>query len=127
METILTQQIENSENVKLRKASYNDEAIVVNILCKSFENDPHMKWMLEKSSNTDKLRIIMTYIFRKTIRIDRRLFFRFSNRHPFRRAIGGTGATPNVMSSTIDIQVVDETPPLALNDPASQSMCELTG
>jgi GNAT superfamily N-acetyltransferase len=67
MESILVQQ--KSERVKLRKAEYSDEEVVVNILCKSFENDPHLNWMLEKSKNPDKLKAIMTYTFQQTMKI----------------------------------------------------------
>jgi len=67
MESILTPQ--KLENVKLRKAGYDDEEVVVNILCKSFENDPHLKWMLEKSKNPDKLKAITTYTFLQTMKI----------------------------------------------------------
>lgn len=67
MESILNQP--QSETVKLRKAGYADEAVVVNILCKSFENDPHIIWMLEKSSYPDKLKAIMTYTFHQTMKI----------------------------------------------------------
>ena len=52
-----------------RKARYEDEAIVVNILCISFKNDPHMNWLLEKSGNPEKLKIMMTYLFHKTMNI----------------------------------------------------------
>ncbi|NQU53857.1 MAG: GNAT family N-acetyltransferase [Bacteroidetes bacterium] len=69
MEAILAQQNNSSEKVKLRKATRNDEEKVVNILCNSFKNDPHIKWMLEKSRNPDKLKSIMTSIFRKTITV----------------------------------------------------------
>jgi GNAT superfamily N-acetyltransferase len=67
MESILVQQ--KSERVKLRKAEYSDEDVVVNILCKSFENDPHLNWMLEKSKYPDKLKAIMTYTFQQTMKI----------------------------------------------------------
>jgi GNAT superfamily N-acetyltransferase len=67
MESILVQQ--KSERVKLRKAEYSDEEVVVNILCKSFENDPHLNWMLEKSKYPDKLKAIMTYTFQQTMKI----------------------------------------------------------
>ena len=57
------------ERIKLRNAGYADEAVVVNILCKSFENDPHIKWMLEKSKYPEKLKAIMTYVFHQTMKI----------------------------------------------------------
>lgn len=69
MEAILTKQKESSKIVELRLATRNDETKVVNILCNSFKNDPHISWMLEKSRNPDKLKAIMTYIFRETIKV----------------------------------------------------------
>jgi GNAT superfamily N-acetyltransferase len=69
MEAILAQQNNSSEKVKLRKASYDDEALVVNILCKSFEKDPCLSWMLEKSINPQKLKITMSYLFHKIMKI----------------------------------------------------------
>lgn len=54
---------------ELLKATRNDEDVVVNIMCESFQDDPHMKWMLGKSRNPDKLCAIMKYVFRKTMNI----------------------------------------------------------
>ena len=64
---IATRQEENTD--ELLKATRNDEDIAVNIMCESFKDDPHMKWMLEKSRNPDKLYAIMKYVFRKTMNI----------------------------------------------------------
>jgi len=69
MEAILAQQNNSSEKVKLRKACYNDEALVVNILCKSFENDPCLNWLLDKSTNPNKLKITMRYIFHNIMKV----------------------------------------------------------
>lgn len=68
MEALLNQQKKAKDHLRIIKATYEDEAIVVNILSKSFENDPHLKWMLEASKNTNKLKILMSYIFHETIR-----------------------------------------------------------
>ena len=58
-----------SANAFFRKATHDDKAIVVNILCNSFKNDPHMLWLLEKCRNPEKLKIMMTYLFHKTLKI----------------------------------------------------------
>lgn len=47
----------------MRKASYEDKDIVVNILTKSFINDPHVNWLIEKSKSKNKLKFIMEYVF----------------------------------------------------------------
>lgn len=54
---------------ELLKATQKDEAVALSIMCESFKEDPHMKWMLEKSRNPNKLYAIMKYVFRKTINI----------------------------------------------------------
>jgi GNAT superfamily N-acetyltransferase len=69
MEAIAKQKVCTSENVTLKKASLKDEDIVVNILCKSFKNDPCLIWLLEKSKNPDKLEITMRFLFRNIITI----------------------------------------------------------
>ena len=69
MEAIATQKVCTAEKVTLKKASLKDEDIVVDILCKSFKNDPCLIWLLEKSKNPDKLKITMRFLFRKIITI----------------------------------------------------------
>ena len=69
MKTILTEQKTSSKQIKLRQATRNDQTRVVHILCSSFEKDPHITWMLEKSKNTNKLNAIMTYVFRQTLEV----------------------------------------------------------
>ena len=51
----------------MEKASYADKGIVVNILSKSFINDPHINWLLEESKNKNKLKIIMGYVFEESL------------------------------------------------------------
>ena len=51
----------------MKKASLEDKSIVVNILSKSFINDPHMNWLLEESKNKNKLKIIMGYVFEESV------------------------------------------------------------
>lgn len=51
----------------MRKVSQEDKEIIVNILSKSFINDPHINWLLEESKNKDKLKIIMGYIFEESL------------------------------------------------------------
>ncbi len=50
----------NSSEIRL--ANRNDKPIVVKILTESFKNDPHINWLLEKTSNKDKLAIIINYV-----------------------------------------------------------------
>lgn len=69
MESTLQQQKKPHDTIRLVKATYGDEATVVNILTKSFVNDPHLKWMLAQSRNPNKLKILMSYMFHETIRI----------------------------------------------------------
>lgn len=52
----------------MRKANFKDKIIVTNILVKSFQNDPHVSWLLEKCKNKNKLKILMNYVFDETIR-----------------------------------------------------------
>ncbi|MFA9390965.1 MAG: GNAT family N-acetyltransferase [Prolixibacteraceae bacterium] len=53
----------------IRRATKEDKELVVNILAVSFQNDPHMCWLLEKSKNPNKLRITLNYVFEETIQI----------------------------------------------------------
>lgn len=53
----------------LKVATKQDESVVVNILCQSFKSDPLISWMLGKSRNPDKLKILMTYLFRQALKI----------------------------------------------------------
>jgi len=50
----------------MKKARFEDKNIVVDILAKSFKNDPHINFLLEKSKNRNKLRIIMEYVFEES-------------------------------------------------------------
>jgi len=51
----------------MRRASYKDKDVVVNILCHSFINDPHINWLLEESKSKNKLKIIMGYVFEESL------------------------------------------------------------
>jgi ribosomal protein S18 acetylase RimI-like enzyme len=51
----------------MKKASYKDKDAVVNILSKSFVNDPHINWLLEESNNKNKLQIIAEYVFEESL------------------------------------------------------------
>jgi len=51
----------------MKKAKFEDKNVVVNILTKSFKNDPHINYLLEKSKNKNKLRIIMEYVFEESL------------------------------------------------------------
>lgn len=51
----------------MRKAGYNDKSIVVNILSRSFQQDPHINWLLEQSKSRNKLKIIMEYVFEESL------------------------------------------------------------
>jgi ribosomal protein S18 acetylase RimI-like enzyme len=51
----------------MRKATLEDKNIVVNILAKSFINDPHVNWLIEKSRNKNKMKIIMEYVFEESL------------------------------------------------------------
>lgn len=50
----------------MRRAKLEDKNVVVDILTKSFKNDPHINFLLEKSKSKNKLRIIMEYIFEES-------------------------------------------------------------
>ena len=69
MSPVSNEQNSGSKQIKLRKATENDETKVVNILCNSFKTDPHIAWMLEKSKYPNKLEAIMTYVFRQTLNV----------------------------------------------------------
>jgi ribosomal protein S18 acetylase RimI-like enzyme len=47
----------------MRKASFEDRDMVVNILSKSFIHDPHLNWLIEESKNKNKLKYILEYVF----------------------------------------------------------------
>jgi len=51
----------------MRRAKFEDKNVVVNILTKSFKDDPHINFLLEKSKSRNKLRIIMEYVFEETL------------------------------------------------------------
>jgi ribosomal protein S18 acetylase RimI-like enzyme len=51
----------------MKKVTYKDKEVVVDILTKSFINDPHVNWLIEESRNKKKLRIIMEYVFGETL------------------------------------------------------------
>ena len=50
----------------MKRAKFEDKNVVVDILTKSFKNDPHINFLLEKSKNKNKLRIIMEYVFEES-------------------------------------------------------------
>lgn len=50
----------------MQKAKLEDKNVVVDILTISFKNDPHINFLLEKSKNKNKLRIIMEYVFEES-------------------------------------------------------------
>jgi len=51
----------------MKRANLDDKNIVVNILTKSFINDPHVNWLVEKSKNKNKMKIIMEYVFEESL------------------------------------------------------------
>jgi ribosomal protein S18 acetylase RimI-like enzyme len=51
----------------MRKASLEDKKMVVNILTQSFINDPHVNWLIKKSRNKNKMKIIMEYVFEESL------------------------------------------------------------
>ena len=51
----------------MRKASREDKNIVVDILTKSFINDPHVNWLIKESRNKNKMKIIMEYVFEESL------------------------------------------------------------
>ena len=59
------------DNSKLRMANKNDRPAVVKILTESFKYDPHLTWMLEKSTNKNKLEVIINYVVDETFKIGR--------------------------------------------------------
>lgn len=69
MLTKAVESISSSTKSGYRKATYKDRSKVVKILCTSFRHDPHMDWLLAKCVNPDKLKIMMTYLFHKTMKI----------------------------------------------------------
>lgn len=50
----------------MKRARFEDKNVVVDILTRSFKNDPHINFLLEKSKNKNKLRIIMEYVFEES-------------------------------------------------------------
>jgi ribosomal protein S18 acetylase RimI-like enzyme len=50
----------------MKRARFEDKNVVVDILTKSFKDDPHINFLLEKSRCRNKLRIIMEYVFEET-------------------------------------------------------------
>jgi len=50
----------------MKRAKFEDKNVVVEILTKSFKSDPHINFLLEKSKNKNKLRIIMEYVFEES-------------------------------------------------------------
>ncbi|HLP06359.1 MAG TPA: GNAT family N-acetyltransferase [Paludibacter sp.] len=50
----------------MKKAKITDKEVVVDILTTSFVHDPHIGFLLEKSRNKNKLRIIMDYVFEES-------------------------------------------------------------
>jgi ribosomal protein S18 acetylase RimI-like enzyme len=69
MEAVSTRSQDRAKRVLIRKATCDDQSFVVDILCKSFRHDPHMSWLLDKCRNPSKFRIMMTYLFQKTMEI----------------------------------------------------------
>lgn len=69
MDTEVLEKSHKTTGTFFRKATRDDLEIVVNILSRTFKNDPHMNWLLEKCHNTEKLKIMMTYLFYKTLSI----------------------------------------------------------
>lgn len=69
MQTTLATGIKNRKDIELKRATIKDESVVVNILCESFKSDPLISWMLEKSKNPAKLKVMMTYLFRQSLKI----------------------------------------------------------
>jgi len=50
----------------MRRANFEDKHVVVDILTKSFKDDPHINFLLEKSKSKNKLRVIMEYVFEES-------------------------------------------------------------
>ena len=52
----------------MRIATPADVDLIKNILLVSFENDPHVNWLLEESKNKSKLNILIDYVAHQTLR-----------------------------------------------------------
>ena len=50
----------------MKRAELKDKNVVVEIMTRSLQNDPHFGYLLEKSKNKNKFRIIMEYIFEES-------------------------------------------------------------
>lgn len=50
----------------MRKAGLDDKNIIIDILAKSVKNDPHIDFLLGKSKNKNKLRIVLEYLFEES-------------------------------------------------------------
>lgn len=50
----------------MKRAGLKDKNVVVEIMTRSFQNDPYFGYLLEKSKNKNKFRIIMEYIFEES-------------------------------------------------------------
>lgn len=61
--------VSSTSRSQIGRATNKDQAIIVEILCKAFKNDPHMNWLLAKSRNPNKLKIMMSYLVQKTLKI----------------------------------------------------------
>jgi GNAT superfamily N-acetyltransferase len=51
----------------MRNATVLDRNIVVDILVKTFTNDPYTNWLIRDSSNQNKNKLLMEYLFDETI------------------------------------------------------------
>ena len=52
----------------MRIATPADADLIKKILLVSFQNDPHLNWLLEESKNTSKLNILVDYVVHQTLR-----------------------------------------------------------
>lgn len=50
----------------MKKITYEDKPVVIKILTESFKTDPHINWLLEKSKNLNKIKILMDYVFEES-------------------------------------------------------------
>ena len=50
----------------MRKAGLEDKNIIIDILAKSVKNDPRIDFLLGRSKNTNKLRIVLEYLFEES-------------------------------------------------------------
>jgi hypothetical protein len=50
----------------MKRATLADVDSIKNILLVSFENDPHLKFLLEQSKNGQKLNILIDYVVDQT-------------------------------------------------------------